>query len=158
MFRIDKKFRRYWKNYVFQSFFAAVAIFVILFFFNIHRRPIIIASMGSTAFIVFALPKNLTAKPRRVVGSHLVGLLCGSLSVLIPHSSLLSSLFVYSFAVGASIFLMVVTDTEHPPASGTALGIAIAGPSLHTIIAVIAGVVTLSLLHHFLSPYLRDLA
>ena len=53
---------------------------------------------------------------------------------------------------------MVVTDTEHPPASGAALGIAVAGVSLHTIIAVIAGVVTLPLLHHFLSPYIRDLA
>ncbi len=158
MFGIDKKFRRYWKNYVFQSLLAAGAIFVTLVFFNIHKRPIIIASIGSSAFIVFALPKNLTAKPRRVIGGHLVGLLCGSLSVLIPHSSLLSSLFVYSFAVGTSIFFMVVTDTEHPPASGTALGIAVAGPSLYTIIQVILGVVTLSLLHHFLSPYLRDLA
>jgi len=158
MFRIDKKFRRYWKNYVFQSVFAAFAIFIVLLFFNIQKRPIIIASIGSSVFIVFALPKNITAKPRRVIGGHLTGLFCGSLSVLIPHSSLLSSLFVYSFAVGASIFLMVITDTEHPPASGTALGIAVAGPSLHTTIAVIAGVVTLSLLHHFFNPYIRDLA
>ena len=158
MFRIDKKFRRYWKNYVFQSIFAAFAIFIVLLFFNIHKRPIIIASIGSSVFIVFALPKNITARPRRVIGGHLVGLFCGSLFTLIPHSSLLSSLSVYSLAVGTSIFLMVVTDTEHPPASGTALGIAVAGVSLHTIIAVIAGVVTLSLLHHFLSPYIRDLA
>jgi len=52
---------------------------------------------------------------------------------------------------------MVITDTEHPSASGTALGIAVAGVSFYIIVAVIASVVTLSLLHHFLSPYIKDL-
>ena len=104
MFRIDKKFRRYWKNYVFQSIFAAFAIFIVLLFFNTHKRPIIIASIGSSVFIVFALPKNITARPRRVIGGHLVGLFCGSLFTLIPYSSPLSSLSVYSLAVGPLSF------------------------------------------------------
>ncbi len=158
MLRIDKKFRRYWKNYVFQSLFAAVGIFITLVFFNIQKRPIIIASIGSSVFIVFALPKNITAQPRRVIGGHIIGLLCGALSTLIPHPSMVSSMLVYSFAVGISIFLMVITNTEHPPASGTALGIAVAGVSLHVAGALVASVVTLALLHHLLGPYMKDLA
>ena len=157
MFRMDRKFKRYWKDYVFQSIFATISIFIVLLFFNIHKQPIIIASIGSSVFIAFALPKNITAQPRRLIGGHLVGLLCGSLGALIPHSSLLLSLFIYSLAVGASIFLMVVTETEHPPASGTALGVAVSGFSFYTAIVVIASAVTLSLLHHFFNPYIRDL-
>jgi CBS-domain-containing membrane protein len=60
---------------------------------------------------------------------------------------------MYSVAVGLSFFTMVVTRTEHPPASGTALGVAIAGFSLGAAIAVVTSVVMLSLVHHFLGHY-----
>ncbi|MEA3475081.1 MAG: HPP family protein [Candidatus Cloacimonadota bacterium] len=66
------------------------------------------------------------------------------------------SILVYSLAVGLSIFVMVVIDTEHPPASGTALGIVITGFSLNATIAVITSAIVLSLVHHFFKPYLRD--
>ena len=52
---------------------------------------------------------------------------------------------------------MVVIDTERPPAAATALGVAITGFSLSAAIAVITSVIVLSLAHHFLKPFLRDL-
>ena len=64
---------------------------------------------------------------------------------------------VYSLAVGLSIFIMVITDTEHPPASGTALGVAINGFSAKVLVALIASVIALSLIHHFFKGYLKDL-
>ncbi|MEA3475082.1 MAG: HPP family protein [Candidatus Cloacimonadota bacterium] len=70
--KIVKEFRRFWKNYVFQSLFAASTIFTALLFLNIEKRPIIIASIGATAFIVFAMPQNITAKPRNAIGGHSV--------------------------------------------------------------------------------------
>ena len=50
-----------------------------------------------------------------------------------------------------------VSDTEHPPAGGTALGIAISGYSTGAGIAVVTGLVVLSTPHNFLKPHLRCL-
>ena len=64
---------------------------------------------------------------------------------------------LYAGAVGLSIFIMVVTDTEHPPASGTALGVAIQGFNFKVIIAVLASAVILSLVHTLFKRHLKDL-
>jgi len=87
-------------------------------------------------FIVFALPCSVTAQPRRLIGGHAVGIVSG----LICYFAFPSGLFgefaaswqfiiwlVYAVSVGLSMFIMVITDTEHPPAAGTALSIAING-------------------------------
>jgi CBS-domain-containing membrane protein len=103
------------------------------------------------------MPRNTAAQPRRVIGGHLVGLTSGSLIALIPHHMLLSNVLVYAIAVGVSIFLMVALDFEHPPASGTALGVAMTGFSFNVMIAVITSSILLSLAHKFLRKYLREL-
>ena len=52
---------------------------------------------------------------------------------------------------------MVTTDTEHPPAAGTALGIALTGFSFDVALAMITSVVILAAIHYFFKPYLKDL-
>lgn len=156
LIKIDTQFREHWKSYLLQSTLATIAVFIVLYFLSM-QHAVIIASLGATAFIVFAMPDYITAQPRNVIGGHIVGLFCGFLFSLIPHSSLLSSLLVYSLAVGTSIFIMVVTDTEHPPASGTALGVAMTGITLDVLIAVVVSIVILSVIHRLCKPYLRDL-
>jgi CBS-domain-containing membrane protein len=52
---------------------------------------------------------------------------------------------------------MVVTDTEHPPAAGTALGVAMTGISLDVFIAVISSIILLSLIHRFFRSHMKDL-
>ena len=42
--------------------------------FSTIEHAVVIASIGATAFIVFTMPRNITAKPRRVIGGHLAGL------------------------------------------------------------------------------------
>jgi len=156
MTKIIKEFELFWKRYLIQSFFAALTIFVVLLFLSL-QHAVIIASIGATAFIIFAMPKNITSKPRNVIGGHLIGILSGFLCALIPHPLFFYSVLVYSLAVGISIFVMVVINTEHPPASGTALSVAITGFSSNAIIAVMTSVIILSLAHHFLEPHLKCL-
>lgn len=151
-----EELRLFWKNYVFQSVFAVFAIFIVLLFLRLEHAAII-APIGSTAFIVFAMPRSVTAKPRNVIGGHSVGLICGSLCALIPASSSLHSTIVYALAIGLSILLMVITDTGHPPASGTALGVAVRGFSLDITIAVMTSAIILSLIHHLFKRHLKDL-
>jgi len=52
---------------------------------------------------------------------------------------------------------MVVIDTEHPPASGTALGVVITGFAWQVAVAVLTAVVVLSLVRHFCRAYIKDL-
>ena len=154
--RIKGAFPILWKHYLYQSFLAAIVVFVILLILTIENA-VVIASIGATAFIIFTMPRNITARPRRVIGGHMVGLLSGSLCSLIPHSSTLASISVFALAVGISICLMVALDFEHPPASGTALGVAITGFSPGVIIAVVTSSIVLSLAHHFSNKFLKDL-
>ena len=147
---------RSWKNYIFQSLLATMTTFIVLLLLSMEQA-VIIASIGATAFIVFAMPTSITARPRNVIGGHLIGLLCGSICALIPQPSFLHSGIAYSLAVGLSFFMMVIADAEHPPASGTALGVAITGFSWNATIAVITSAVVLSLVHHSLRPFLRDI-
>lgn len=154
--RIRGEFPRLWKNYLYQSFLAAVVVFIVLLLLTIEQA-VIIASIGATAFIVFTMPRNICAKPRRVIGGHVVGLISGSLCALIPHSSTLASISVIAFAVGVSICLMVAIDVEHPPASGTALGVALTGFTPGAMIAVLTSSIILSLAHTFSKKFLKDL-
>jgi CBS-domain-containing membrane protein len=154
--KMIEEFRSYWKHYVLQSLFATLAVFVVLYFLTL-QNAVIIASIGATAFIVFAMPDYITAQPRNVIGGHLVGLFWGFVFSLVPHAAPIGGLVCYSLAVGLSIFTMVVTDTEHPPAAGTALGVAITGMSPQVLIAVVLSIALLSLIHRFFKPYLRDL-
>jgi CBS-domain-containing membrane protein len=154
--RIHREFPRLWKNYLYQSFLATIIVFIVLLLLT-AEHAVVIASIGATAFIVFTMPRNVTAKPRRVIGGHLVGLLSGSLCALIPHSSNLPSIIVFSLAIGISICLMVALDVEHPPASGTALGVAITGFTPGVMIAVLTSSLVLSTAHHFSKRFLKDL-
>ncbi len=154
--RIRGEFPRLWGHYLYQSLMATVVIFIVLLLLTLENA-VVIASIGATAFIVFTMPRNTTAKPRRVIGGHLIGLASGSLCALIPQSSSLINIGVLALAVGVSICLMVALDFEHPPASGTALGVAITGFSPGVMIAVITSSLILSLAHHFSKKFLKDL-
>lgn len=150
------EWRQFWRYYVLQSILATLSVFIVLYFLSL-QNAVIIASIGATAFIVFAMPDNITAQARNVIGGQLVGLLYGFLFSLIPQPALIYSIIVYSLAVGATIFTMVVTDTEHPPAAGTALGVAMTGVSLDVFIAVIISIILLSLIHRFFKSHMKDL-
>ncbi len=154
--KMVEEYRLHWRHYVFQSLLATLAVFIVLCLLSL-QNAVIVASLGATAFIVFTMPDAITAQARNVIGGHAVGLSCGVFFSLLPHPTLLLSLLIYSVAVGASIFVMVVTDTEHPPAAGTALGVAMTGASLNVFSAVILSSIVFSLIHRCLRPHLRDL-
>ena len=67
------------------------------------------------------------------------------------------TLFIYALAVGLSIFLMVVTNTEHPPAAGTALGIVGHAWSYQVVIFVLLCAIGLAIVRRLLRSRLKDL-
>ena len=155
------KFRRSWQHNVFQSLSATVALFALMMIINIQEKPVIIASIGATTFIVFTMPGYLTAKPRNVIGGHIIGMLCGFLAsaaiMILENPPTIPMAMILSLAVGLSIFAMVVLDMEHPPASGTALGVALHGISVTVTLTILVSILFLSLVHKLFRHRLRDL-
>jgi len=159
MFRylhLDKKLSLHWRRYVLQSLYATMAVFLVILLLQLER-VVIIASIGASAFIVFAMPQSITAKSRNLIGGHIIGLLVGSLFGLVPQPSTLLCAVLYALCVGVTIFLMVATDTEHPPAAGTALGVAMIGLSPTLVVSVVTSIMLLALVHHLLRFRLLDL-
>jgi len=163
---IDKSFKRAPKSYIMQSLLAVVAVAIILYFVEVLTHAAIVAALGASAFVVFAMPHSITAKSRRLIGGHIVGLLSGTFCYYAflsgPLGKLITSwefttLFVYALAVGLSIFLMAITNTEHPPAAGTALGIVGHVWSYEVVIFVLLCAISLAIVRRLFRSRLRDL-
>ncbi len=162
----DPQFKTYFPNYILQSLMAIVVLVIILTVLEIGAHLALVASMGASSFIVFAMPKSTQAQPRYVIGGHTVGLLSGGACYLpflwlsFPVGSLGAELlyvFMCAVAVGMAIFLMSITDTEHAPAAGTALGIVAHGPSWQAVVFILSCVLALSLARWLLRGKLRNL-
>jgi len=68
------------------------------------------------------------------------------------------SLIVFgALAVGIAIFIMAVTNTEHPPGAGIALGLVINPWTWVTIIFIFCAIIWLTSVRKILKPYLMDL-
>lgn len=160
-FEMMADFRRYWKNFLLQSLLATVSLFVVLVLLG-QQEAVFVASIGATTFIVFALPDKFTAQPRNVIGGHIIGILCGGAAAellgALPEEPSMVRFALFALAVGLATFIMVVFDMEHPPAAGTALGIAMEGFSIQLAMGVLFLAVALTVIRLILRPWLRDLA
>ena len=163
---IDDKFLKAPKNYIVQSLLAVVVLALILHFVGFLTRGAIVAALGASTFIVFTMPHYVTAQARRIIGGHIVGLLCGFLCYYVfligPLGELAKNVefllwVAAALSVGLSIFLMTITGTEHPPAAGTALGIVAHEWTGQTIIFVLVFAVSLAIVKRLLKGYLKDL-
>ena len=163
---IDRRFRRHWKNYLLQCALCMLALLVVLLIVDVVLRAAIVVAIASTAFIVFVLPHSQASTPRRVIGGHFIAVVAGtlfSLLYLVPvwgdaaATSNVARDTIAVLTVGLSILIMVLTNTEHPPAAGTALGLVVAGWTVSAVLFVLLGAVILSSMHLALRPRLQNL-
>ena len=158
---IDPKFRSLWKNYVAQAFLAGVGALLAMLVFKVaDSAAVVVASMASTAFVVFSLPSRAVATPRHVIGGHSVGILVGVgvhfLEAQFPEVPIVG---FYALSVTLAFFIMVVTDTDHAPAAGTAMGLVMldAQPSLLLIASILGAASVFSVARVLLLKRLIDL-
>ena len=149
---IRDKFKKLWKYYFLQTLLASCVLLVLVLILG-RDRVVIISAMGATTFIVFAMPKTVSAGTKNVIGGHLAGLISGAIFYFIGLPYFLE----YSLAVGIAIFLMVVLDVEHPPAAGTALAVVTHEVSLDVFVTVMVSAVVLTQCRYYLRHYIRDL-
>jgi CBS-domain-containing membrane protein len=98
------------------------------------NRNTIVVGIASSAFTIFVVPNSVAATPRKLIGGHFLAAFIGTVIALILQSPLLIQMVLENryfldvaaaLSVGIGIFLMVVTNTEHPTAAGTSLGLVI---------------------------------
>ncbi len=124
-------------------------IAILLLMLALHYLPqattlFIVASMASSAAVLYALPHSPLAQPWNLVGGHLVSALAGLLcSLFIPEPILAAGA-----AVGLAILTMEFLRCLHPPSASTALMMVLASSQLHDmgwqwaiyIVAINAGI------------------
>ncbi len=148
---IDDKFFEDPLPFIGQSVLAGLFLGItFLLIWNIN--PIVVAGIGSTAFILFALPHSVTAAPKSVIGGHIISMFIGMGCYYLPHDILAGCV-----AVALCILIMTITDTEHPPAASTALGIAVEGFNSELITFIVIASILLALFQHLIFKHLRNL-
>jgi len=162
----DTKFLKNKLRYLLQCLLAALSVLVMLLILDALSNAAVIASLGASSFIAFTMPHAQVSRPRFLIGGYVVGVgagtLCHWLSQLTSPTSLpvlqdQSYVVFAAAAVGLAIFVMVVTNTEHPPAAGVALGLVLGECRPMTVVVVLLGIIVLSILSKLLRPILRNL-
>ena len=160
----DTKLHKHKGRYVGQCLLATASAMVVLLVLDAMSNAAIIASLGASCFIAFTMPHGAISSPRYLVGGYVVGLAVGTgchwLSRMpLPEGWFLvhHDVFFGALAIGLATFIMVVTNTEHPPAAGVALGLVVQEWSLLTVVVVFVGIVLLWTIKRLLKPLLVDL-
>ncbi len=115
---------------VFSSFAAILIVALITEYFSLDRAdPIIVASMGASAVILFIIPNSPLAQPWPLLGGQLlpaiIGIVCAQTITDIALAS--------ACAVGGSVFAMLLLRCLHPPGAATALAFIMGGDSINSL-------------------------
>ena len=131
----------------------------VLAFLDALAHTAIVASLGASFFIAFTMPKTQASKPRPLIGGYLIGISTGSLCSMLASTFIVEGSYVIfgALAVGVAIFLMVVTNTEHAPAAGIALGLVINKWDHWTLLFILGAVVFLTVVKRLLRSVLINL-
>ncbi len=91
--------------------------------------PALIAPMGASAVLLFAVPSSPLAQPWSILGGNMVAALIGvTVTLLVPQPFLAAALAV-AIAIGAMITLRCL----HPPSGAVALTAVLGGPAIHEL-------------------------
>ncbi|OPL19604.1 MAG: hypothetical protein AVO35_09830 [Candidatus Aegiribacteria sp. MLS_C] len=162
---LDPDFFRYAWYYLFQCFLAMATVVGVLLVLDYTDQTAIIASIGASAFMVFTSPGSQPAGYRSLLGGYSVGVVSGVVCTILgrsisPVTDICwagTPIVMGGVAVGLSTFLMVLTDTEHPPAAAIALALVINRWNAMSILVIGAAVLLLVLVRFSFKKHLRDL-
>ena len=128
---IDVKFKPHWRTYILQvcgaTLYLAVAILVVDSLANLA----VVSSIAASAFLTFSVPKSIMASPRNTLGGFVAAVIVALAASPFVHDPAFPDLLdhqvavdiITALAVGLTMLVMAVTNTEHAPAAAAALGL-----------------------------------
>jgi hypothetical protein len=162
---IDAKFVHRPRIYLAQSLLAGLALVGILIAEDALSggAVVIVAAIASSVAIVFFVPHSVASSPFRLVGGHIsaiVAALCTvGIMLLLPDSVASNQLAIHALQGGSLtlvILFMTITNTEHAPAAGTALGLATSVP-INSVIFIVSAAIIISIIRIVLYRHLHNL-
>ncbi|MDA8443157.1 MAG: HPP family protein [Peptococcaceae bacterium] len=82
-----------------------------------YHMPLLVASFGASAVLLYGVPDSPLAQPRNVFFGHTISATVG----VIAYALLGLNWWSASIATATAIALMLLTHTAHPPGGATAL-------------------------------------
>ena len=112
------------------AFFATLcASFFSFSILQAENHPMILASTGASAMLIFGIPDSPVSKPWPLVGGHVISaFIVLSSYYLIPNPIIASSV-----AIGVAMLVMHHTGSMHPPGGATAVTAVIGGSTVHEL-------------------------
>lgn len=98
-------------------------------FLDLEAATWVVASMGATAVLLFAVPHGPLSQPWAVVGGHLVSAIVGVACASWISDVLIASAVAVALAIGSMHYLRCI----HPPGGATALTAVIGGSGIHAL-------------------------
>ncbi len=96
---------------------ALLGIAGVAFLSLVHGLPMLVASFGASAILVYGVPDAPLSQPRNVFFGHTVSATMGVLT----YSLLGLSWWSAAIGVSLALVMMLITKTTHPPGGATAL-------------------------------------
>ncbi|MDR5739450.1 MULTISPECIES: HPP family protein [unclassified Caballeronia] len=91
--------------------------------------PFLIAPMGASAVLLFAVPASPLAQPWSIIGGNLVSAIVGVTCAALIHDPVDAAALAIALAICAMFALRCV----HPPSGAVALTAVLGGPSIHAL-------------------------
>lgn len=152
------------KRYGLQCGLAGVVVLLLLLVLDAVTQTVLIASLGASAFIAFAMPRSVHSGPKNFVGGYVVGIVAGATMSYVYALTAAAGAWDHAImivfgalAISLAMFLMVVSRSEHPPAAALALGLVLNEWTIMTLAVVLIGVIGLSVMKQLVLPMLMDL-
>ena len=98
-------------------------------FISFESTMLVVASMGATAVLLFAVPHGALSQPWPLVGGHLVSAIVGVTCARYISDPFVAGAAAVSLAICGMHYLRCI----HPPGGATALTAVAAGPALHSL-------------------------
>lgn len=96
---------------------------------DVYAIPYLIAPMGASAVLLFAVPASPLAQPWSLLGGNLVAAIIGvTCAIFIPHLMLSAAV-----AVSLSILIMLYLRCLHPPSGAVALTAVLGGNAIYSL-------------------------
>ena len=121
------------KEFIISIIGAFIGTLIASFFSNTILQaediPLILASTGASAILIFSLPFSPVSQPWNLVGGHLASAFVGvSCYLLIPNE-----LFASSLSIPLAMLSMHYLRCMHPPGGATAITAVIGGTNVHAL-------------------------
>lgn len=112
------------------AFFATLmATFFTSTILEAEQVPMILASTGASAMLMFGLPHSPVCQPWNLVGGHLVSALVG----VSCYQAIPNELLAASVAIPVAMVLMHKLHCMHPPGGATAVTAVVGGTAVHSL-------------------------